>query len=237
MFFERIKDSNDDSQTQVGYGYFVDDNQNPAISKPLLFFKNTTPTGSKTIQMYNGNGVGTPAEISSYNRPTNFEQGTSSVAITVASAEPSNIIFSYLDANYVSQNIDIGPGATGNISTAITNSVRATTSVDDTANITITYTPITDNQTINFSQEIDPFNFVVDSNTLFKSYYQKYISDVFSYNRRLVKVKAILPQRFLLQYKLSDTLVISNEEFIINKITTNLQTGESSLELLNKIKS
>jgi len=237
MFFERIKDSNDESQTQVGYGYFVDDNQSPTIGNPLLFFKNTTPTGSQTIQMYNGNGVGTPAEISSYNRPTNFQQGTSSVSISVDADEPNPVTFTYLDGSYVSQTITVNDGATGNISVAVTNSVRATTSVDDDSNITIDYTEISTNQTINFSQEIDPFNFVVDSNTLFKSYYQKYISDVFSYNRRLVKVKAILPQRFLLQYKLSDTLVISNEEFLINKITTNLQTGESSLELLNKIKS
>ena len=47
----------------------------------------------------------------------------------------------------------------------------------------------------------------------------------------------MLPQSFLLNYKLSDTLIINDEEFIINKITTNLQTGKSSLELLNKIKS
>ena len=237
MFFERIKDSNDESQTQVGYGYFVDDNQSPTIGNPLLFFKNTTPTGSQTIQMYNGNGVGTPAEISSYNRPTNFQQGTSSVSISVDADEPNPVTFTYLDGSYVSQTITVNDGGTGSISVAVTNSVRATTSVDDDSNITIDYTEISTNQTINFSQEIDPFNFVVDSNTLFKSYYQKYVSDVFSYNRRLVKVKAILPQRFLLQYKLSDTLVISNEEFLINKITTNLQTGESSLELLNKIKS
>ena len=238
MFFERIKDSNDNSNTQVGYGYFVDDNQSPAIGSPLLFFKNTTPTGAKTIQMYNGNGVGTPAEISSYNRPTNFEQGTSSVALTVSSDESSSVTFTYLDTSYVSQTQAVtNNGVAVNVSPVITNSVRATSSVDDDANITIAYTNITDNQTINFSREIDPFNFVVDDNTLFKSYYQQYISDVFSYNRRLVKVKAILPQRFLLQYKLSDTLIINNEEFVINKITTNLQTGESSLELLNKIKS
>ncbi len=237
VLFERLNNSNDNSTTQIGYGYFVDQDQSPTIGKPLLFFKNTQPTSTQTIQMYNGNGVGTPAEISSYNRPTNFQQGTSSVSISVDADEPNPVTFTYLDGSYVSQTITVNDGGTGSISVAVTNSVRATTSVDDDSNITIDYTEISTNQTINFSQEIDPFNFVVDSNTLFKSYYQKYVSDVFSYNRRLVKVKAILPQRFLLQYKLSDTLVISNEEFLINKITTNLQTGESSLELLNKIKS
>jgi len=237
MFFERLKDSNDESDSQIGYGFFVDDKQAATIGQPLIFFKKTTPTSTKTIQMYNGASVGTPAQITSYNRPTNFELGTSSVAITVGSGESTAVTFTYLDENYASQTIAVSPSATGNVSTVITNSVRANSNVDDVANITIAYTEITPSQTLNFSKEIDPFNFVIDENTLFKSYYQEYISDVFSENRRLVKVNAMLPQSFLLNYKLSDTLIINDEEFIINKITTNLQTGKSSLELLNKIKS
>ena len=236
MFYERLIDGNDDSNTQIGFGYFVDDNQSPTIGKPLFFFKNTTPTSTKSIQMYDGGGTGTPETITNYNRPTNFQQGTSSVSISVDTDEPSPVTFSYLNASFVSQTITVNDGASGTISEAITNSVIATSNVNDTANITIDYTAITSSQTINFSQEIDPFIPVLDTNTLFQKFYSNYISDVFDYNRRLVKVKAILPQSFLLNYKLSDTIVISNEEFIINKITTNLQTGESSLELLNKIK-
>lgn len=237
MFFERLTDQDDETNTNVGYGYFVDDNQSPTVGKPLLFVKNSTPTGSKTIQMYNGGGVGTPAEISTYNRPTNFQEGTSSVSLAVDSAETSSITFSYIDTSYVTQTTTVASGGTGSISEAITNSVTITSEYDDISNITITYSAITENQTINFSREVNPFVPVIDDNTLFKSYYQNYISDLFSYNRRLVKVKAILPQSFLLNYKLSDTLIINNEEFIINRIDTNLQTGESSLELLNKIKS
>ena len=236
MFYERLIDGNDDSNTQIGFGYFVDDNQSPTIGKPLFFFKNTTPTSTKSIQMYDGGGTGTPETITSYNRPTNFQQGTSSVSISVDTDEPSPVTFSYLNASFVSQTITVNDGASGTISEAITNSVIATSNVNDTANITIDYTAITSSQTINFSQEIDPFIPVLDTNTLFQKFYSNYISDIFDYSRRLVKVKAILPQSFLLNYKLSDTIVINNEEFIINKITTNLQTGESSLELLNKIK-
>jgi hypothetical protein len=236
MFYERLKDGNDDSNTQIGFGYFVDDNQSPTIGKPLFFFKNTTPTSTKSIQMYDGGGTGTPDTITSYNRPTNFQQGTSSVSISVDTDEPSPVTFSYLNASFVSQTITVNDGASGTISEAITNSVKATSNVNDTANITIDYTAITSSQALNFSQEIDPFIPVLDTNTLFQKFYSNYISDIFDYSRRLVKVKAILPQSFLLNYKLSDTIVISNEEFIINKITTNLQTGESSLELLNKIK-
>ena len=132
--------------------------------------------------------------------------------------------------------VTVANGANTTINPVIKNSVIITSNVDDPGNVTITYTVSADSQTLNFSREVNPFvTGQIDDNTLFKTYYSDYISDLFSYNRRLVKVKAILPQSFLLQYKLSDTLIISNEAFIINKITTNLQTGESSLELLNKL--
>ena len=133
------------------------------------------------------------------------------------------------------QTATVAPNNNTTINNVITNSVVITSNFDNISNITIAYTEVTENQTINFSTEIDPFIPTIDTETLFKTYYRNYLSDIFSFNRRLVKVKAILPQSFLINYKLSDTIVIANEEFIINKITTNLQRGESSLELLNKI--
>jgi len=201
-----------------------------------LFLRKNQSLGLN-IQMFDGDGVGTPASISTINRGTNFEQGTSNVNIAVAGAESTAVTFSYFDSNGATQTVSVSDGANTTINNVITNSVIITSNFDSISNITITYTSVTASQTINFSTEVDPFIPNVDSNTLFKTFYSDYISDLFSYNRRLVKVKAILPQSFLLEYKLSDTLIISNEEFIINKITTNLQTGESSLELLNKITS
>ena len=236
MIFERLKNVNGGANTNIGFGYFVDDNQSATIGKPLLFVKKNQSLGLN-IQMFNGGGVGTPANVSTINRATNFEQGTSNVNIAVAGAESSAVTFSYFDSNGATQTVSVSDGANTTINNIITNSVVITSNFDSISNITITYTTVTESQTINFSTEVDPFIPNIDSNTLFKTYYREYISDIFSYNRRLVKVKAILPQSFLLQYKLSDTLIISNEEFIINKINTNLQTGESSLELLNKLKN
>ena len=236
MLFERLKNVNGGADTNIGFGYFVDDNQSPTIGNPLLFVRKNQSLGLN-IQMYNGGGVGTPANVSTINRGTNFEQGTSNVNIAVAGAESSAVTFSYFDSNGATQTVSVNDGANTTINNVITNSVVITSNFDSISNITITYTTVTESQTINFSTEVDPFIPNIDSNTLFKTYYREYISDIFSYNRRLVKVKAILPQSFLLQYKLSDTLIISNEEFIINKINTNLQTGESSLELLNKLKN
>mgnify|MGYP003646881287 FL=1 len=236
MLFEKLKNVNG-GNTNIGFGYFVDDNQSPTIGKPLLFIKKNTSVSSTPIQMFDGDGTGTPASISTINRGTNFQEGTASVFLAV-SGEPSPITFSYLDGNNAPQTVSVANGANTTINPVVKNSVIITSNVDDPGNVTITYTVSSDSQTLNFSREVNPFvTGQIDDNTLFKTFYSDYISDLFSYNRRLVKVKAILPQSFLLEYKLSDTLIISNEEFIINKITTNLQTGESSLELLNKITS
>ena len=93
-----------------------------------------------------------------------------------------------------------------------------------------------DNDTSHFSIEINEFsptgNF---SGSLFANYYEDYISDVFNTKRRLKKVKAYLPVSFLIDYTLADTLVINNESYRINSIVTNLNTGESELELLNVV--
>ena len=71
--------------------------------------------------------------------------------------------------------------------------------------------------------------------SLFANYYEDYISDVFNTKRRLTKVKAYLPIDFLINYSLADTLIIADRKYKINSITTNLQTGESELELLNVV--
>ena len=89
-------------------------------------------------------------------------------------------------------------------------------------------------ETINFKAEINEFT-LGDSyiDTLFEKYYQSYIVNVFRFNERLTKIKARLPLKFLQQFSLADELQISDLTYRINSITTNLQTGEATLELLN----
>jgi hypothetical protein len=71
--------------------------------------------------------------------------------------------------------------------------------------------------------------------TLFSEYYEDYINDLFDTRRRLFRYRAVLPVGFLYQFGLQDTLQIFDTKYIINQITTNLTTGESTLELLNVI--
>ena len=89
-------------------------------------------------------------------------------------------------------------------------------------------------ESIHFNLEINEFTSGNDyTDTLFEKYYKSYIVNVFRYNERLTKIKARLPLSFLQQYSLADQLQIGDLTYRINSITTNLQTGESNLELLN----
>jgi len=234
MFFEKLKNGADQSDTTIGFGYFVDDNQDPVVNNPLMFFR--ASTSGTTIQMQDGTSVGSPASLTTFNRASNFRVGTQSVEISISASESGAVSFTFVEPDtFVTTSTSVSPGATSTLNPIVTGSLLRTSAVASESNVTTTFTTLTTGQTLNFGNEVDPFVPTIENNTLFESFYKKYIRDVFSYNRRLVKVNAILPQKFLLRYKLSDTIVVNNTEFYINKISTNLQTGKSTLELLTKI--
>jgi len=90
---------------------------------------------------------------------------------------------------------------------------------------------------LNFGSEINSYtltDYGGNNNSLFQKFYQNYIVRVFNTRTRIFKYKAILPLKFLLNYSLADKVFVNGRSFTINKITTKLQTGESSLELLNE---
>ena len=91
-------------------------------------------------------------------------------------------------------------------------------------------------QNINFALEQNEFNPTQSfTDTLFADYHSEYIIDVFNTSRRITKVTAYLPLRILYDFKLNDTFTINGRNYIINSITTNLQSGKSDMELLNKV--
>ena len=90
---------------------------------------------------------------------------------------------------------------------------------------------------LNFGSEINSYtltDYGGNNNSLFQKFYQNYILRVFNTKTRIFKYQAILPLKFLLTYSLADKVFVNGRAFTINKITTKLQTGESSLELLNE---
>lgn len=71
--------------------------------------------------------------------------------------------------------------------------------------------------------------------TLFYNYHYNYIASLFNFRNRLVRINALLPVSILANYSLADTFVVKGDRFKINSINTNLNTGESSIELIRLI--
>jgi hypothetical protein len=115
-------------------------------------------------------------------------------------------------------------------------SIRVTNDVsyDDLTqyNIPSNSLDVTDSQTINFKAELNEYTNTVFEDTLYQTYYSNYIPTVFSIVTRVIKLKAYLTLSKILAIKLNDKLVINDKKYKINSLTTNLQTGETDLELI-----
>ena len=87
---------------------------------------------------------------------------------------------------------------------------------------------------INFYLEVNEYTLNTSfTETLFERNYLEYIQDIFNSKRRLTKLKAYLPLKIIYNLNMNDKVVINNQGYLINNLTTNLITGESSMELLN----
>ena len=90
---------------------------------------------------------------------------------------------------------------------------------------------------LNFGSEINSYtltDYGGNNNSLFQTYYDNYIVRIFNKKTRIFKYGAILPLKIILQLTLNDKIVIGTRDYTINKMTIKLQSGETSLELLNE---
>ena len=95
-------------------------------------------------------------------------------------------------------------------------------------------------QSLNFGSEIDEYNrsggsAIINENSLFENLYKTYITQVFDRRARIYRYSAKLPSRILLNYNLNDTFTVFDQDYIINNININLITGDTKLELINKL--
>ena len=88
-------------------------------------------------------------------------------------------------------------------------------------------------QSLNYHPEIDEYERIPNDITLYKTYYESYIKDIFDVRKRLTSVKAYLPLNMTLELNLADKIVLFNNLYRINKITTDFNTNLSNLELTN----
>ena len=90
---------------------------------------------------------------------------------------------------------------------------------------------------LNFGSEINTYtltDYSGNNNSLFQTYYQNYIVRVFNKRTRIFKFSAVLPLKVLLTLTLDDLIVVGTRAYTINKMSTKLQSGETSFELLNE---
>ena len=165
--YQRLVNANGGANTDIQWGWFVNDNEEPTYSKPLLFY---AIKQSSATQISYKNSSSTFQALNVYNVPSN------SLALSS--------------------------------STSTTN--------------------------INFSLEQNEFTLDTSfTGTLFENFYKNFLTDIYNNKRRLTKVKAYIPLKMIYNLKLNDKISLNNNSYRINSITTNLTTGESSLELLN----
>ena len=88
---------------------------------------------------------------------------------------------------------------------------------------------------LNFGVEVDEYVLTTNTNSLYEIYYKQYIQRVFNPKGRMFTFKAKLPNKFILKYKLNDVIVVNSKQYIINSIDTELMTGISTIQLINKL--
>jgi len=72
---------------------------------------------------------------------------------------------------------------------------------------------------------------------LYNSFYKGLVNSIFDEDKRLVSVEAYLPQGFIKNFSLADTLTINGNYFNVSEMTTNYLTGKSQLKLIQVGKS
>lgn len=88
-------------------------------------------------------------------------------------------------------------------------------------------------QNLNFNEEYDEYSRQVNEKTLFKKYYENYVKDMFDVRKRLTTVKAYLPLEITIKLNLADKIIVFDDIYRINKISTNFETNLSTIELNN----
>ena len=93
------------------------------------------------------------------------------------------------------------------------------------------------NHTLNWGVEYSSYLLQTIDNSLFKNYYFDYLNNLYSLKSRMVKVSMRLPYSELLALRLNDRIVIRDKRYIINSFTTDLDTFESKMELIQDFRS
>ena len=254
--FERLEDEDTGDLTEYQWGYSAGDNFKPestaipptadydsVLTAPILFYGIRRVGLFSTPLSWLENLGSTHDDLTSYWMPSNASEIVSGTAVKSGTATATSafrlINTSDSVAFYGVYVGDVVYNTTDNTQTTVVGGISLTEIelADDIFvsgdNYEILRVP---DFTLNFDIEVDEYsrnNYGQSTNSLFKVFYQTYITDAFNPKKRIFKLTAHLPNSILLNYNLNDRFQIGDKVFTINSIDTNLKTGESKLELLN----
>ena len=87
--------------------------------------------------------------------------------------------------------------------------------------------------TLNWGSEFSSLTLDVINNTLYRTYYESYLLNLYNLKTRILNVKCNLPIDELVNIQLNDSLIIRDKKYLINDMKSNLATGEVELVLLS----
>ena len=87
-------------------------------------------------------------------------------------------------------------------------------------------------QSLNWGAEISSWFLEINFTGLYDKFYSDYIENLFNQRTRIVKIKAELPTSLLCSINLKDKIIVSNKRYIINTMTPELTSGETTFELI-----
>jgi hypothetical protein len=86
---------------------------------------------------------------------------------------------------------------------------------------------------MNFGEEVSSLTLNPISNSLYQTYYQPYMLNLFDSKSRKVTLQCILPLNVLIRLSLDDALIIRDKKYRINDMVTDLTTGLVKLVLVS----
>jgi hypothetical protein len=86
-----------------------------------------------------------------------------------------------------------------------------------------------------FGGDIDPFHLQSVNRSLYYTEYSNYITDLYSKQRRVYNVEAVLPIGAIVTLNLQNAIIWNNTKYLINNVSLNMTTGKASFELLNVV--
>jgi hypothetical protein len=87
-------------------------------------------------------------------------------------------------------------------------------------------------QSLSWGAEVSAWDLTTNFVGLYSRFYSTYIENLFNQRTRILKLKAMLPTSLICSINLKDKMIVSNKRYIINTMTPELTTGETSFELI-----